>query len=159
MGISDIRRLPKFVGPFSRAAYVVVLFCGGMILQIGCHSDPYERVVVSGKVSYEGEPIQEGMIRFLPIEGTQTPPNGGYIMDGTYRIKTRGGVAVGTHRVIIEAFRNASGTPKGPADPLTDHHGPAPRQFLPKKYNEESQLTITIDPGSGEIVKDFELIR
>ena len=30
-------------------------------------------------------------------------------------------------------------------------------QYLPRKFNADSQLEITIEPGAGEVTKDFAL--
>ena len=31
-------------------------------------------------------------------------------------------------------------------------------QFIPPKYNEKSELTLTVESKSAEVVKDFELL-
>lgn len=129
-------------------------------LFVGCGGDPYERIVVTGNVTFDGEPIQDGMIRFIPTTQTPTPPNGGYIKDGKYKIGTRGGVAVGEYKVVIEAFRGASSTPDQPVSAVDSAGQPEELeagQFLPKKYNEQSELVVTIDSGSEEMTKDFAL--
>jgi hypothetical protein len=61
---------------------------------------------------------------------------------------------VGDLQVRIEAQRIPSwykgGTaPDGEETPL--------EQYLPKKYNLQSELRMTIEPGAGAIEKDFPL--
>ncbi|MEA1949899.1 MAG: hypothetical protein U9N87_00825, partial [Planctomycetota bacterium] len=34
---------------------------------------------------------------------------------------------------------------------------PPKQQYLPTKYNEKSELEITVSPDDGEITKDFDL--
>ena len=135
---------------------VAILCLAALIATAGCNSDPYERVVVSGSVHYDGEPIREGMIRVLPVNGTQTPPNGGYIREGRYNIATKGGVAVGEYQVVIEAYRLKS-TASQSEVPLAGVPGGAAIQFLPRKYNERTVLKLTVESGSDELVKDFDL--
>ncbi len=62
-------------------------------------------VVVHGTVTCGDDPVDLGLIRFTPINGTQGPRSAGEIRDGHYRIDARGGVPVGRHRVEIIAER------------------------------------------------------
>lgn len=76
------------------------------------------------------------------------------IKDGRYKVDGHGGVPVGTHKIEIEAYRVdpkylKSGAPTARGIPRT--------QYLPKRYNADSQVQIAIEPGSKEITKDFDL--
>lgn len=125
---------------------------------MGCRRRGPERIVVRGTVTYQGEPLEYGQIRFLPAEGTEAPASGGYISGGRYVADGKGGVPVGTHRVEITGFRpdpkyaHLEGKLSGDAD------GELPtQQYIPEQYNTRSELTITIPPGSRRIEKNFEL--
>jgi hypothetical protein len=110
-----------------------------------------ERVVVSGSVTYKGQPIPDGMVRFLPPPNSSMPISGAIIENGKYRAEGTGGVPVGTCKVEIEGYRLAPNE----ASPMARS---VPRvQYLPKRYNSDSQLQITIESGSREITKDFTL--
>ena len=129
----------------------------GMLMLIvtatGCgYRSKLERVHVSGKASYAGKPIEIGQIRFVPIESTRTPITVENIRDGAYETETSGGVPVGTYRVEIKMF-DSEEYRNSPRVPGTA----APKQLLPDKYNRESELTMTIDSGSGSIEHDFVL--
>jgi len=140
------------------AAPLVVLSC---VAVSGCGRDGPERVVLTGTVTYQGEPVQYGRIRFLPADGTVAPMSGGYISKGRYVADAKGGVPVGTHRVEITAFRI---DPKyvhltdNPDFHLSANIEEIPRQqYIPEQYNAASKLTMTIPPGSRRIEKDFDL--
>ena len=45
-----------------------------------------------------------------------------------------------------------------PATSDSVDRGPPRQQYLPEKYNTQSELTLTIEPGSGPITEDFVLI-
>lgn len=125
----------------------------------GCGGDQGpERVVVSGTVTYNGKPIPEGDIRFMPVAASAVPMAGAEIKDGKYKVDGRGGVPVGTYKIEIEAYRvEPSAVKPGETPPPMMARG-APRiRYLPKRYNVDSQLQITIEPGSPEITKDFNL--
>jgi len=117
-----------------------------------------ERVVVSGTVTYNGKPVSEGMIRFVPDEKSPVPSAGAPITDGKYKVDGHGGVPIGTFQIQIEAFRI-------PATPLANRARAMPpiggaaerQQYLPEKYNVSTKLELTIQPGSRAITKNFDL--
>ena len=118
----------------------------------GCGDSGPQRVPVSGSVTYNGAPVSEGVIRFTPGKDSQMPMTAAAIKDGTYKADLRGGVPVGIHTVGIEAYRMAD---KSNTQML---RGVPPRiQYLPDRYNTNSELQITIESGSREITKDFAL--
>lgn len=73
------------------------------LVLIGCGRGAPGKVVVYGSVTYGGEKAPIGMVSFVPIEGTAGPACGAPIVDGQYRIESRGGVAVGKYRVRVDA--------------------------------------------------------
>jgi hypothetical protein len=134
-------------------ALTATVFCG-------CRGDREpERVVVSGKVTYNGKPIGEGEIRFVPSATTVAPVSGASIKDGQYRADIRGGVPVGAHTIQIEAYRpDTSKMPpnQSASQPSRDQRIPM-IQYIPKRYNLNSEMKITIDSGSKPLTKDLDL--
>ncbi|MEX0613226.1 MAG: hypothetical protein WD738_15810 [Pirellulales bacterium] len=116
--------------------------CCGLI---GCGSaGTLERAEVRGKAAYAGKPVENGEIRFFPIDGTLGPVSGAPIIDGEYHVTHRGGVPVGSHRVEVEAFRSSQAYPELNAE------GGHREQFLPRKYNISSELTAIV-PGERPV--------
>lgn len=119
-----------------------------------------ERVPVRGQVSYAGEPIQEGKIRFIPEDG---PVAVAEIRDGRYVADARGGVPVGRHRVVIEAYRPRAGAEPATAElaeAIADiEEGEVPQeQFLPREYSgAQSTLELVVESGANAITQDFDL--
>jgi hypothetical protein len=66
---------------------------------------------VSGTVTYDGKPIEDGQISFLPVDGKGTPA-GAPIVGGKYRIDK--GLDVGQRRVEILGNRKVEIDPKSP---------------------------------------------
>ena len=149
------REFPGIRRSLARVLFALSLGCAmAPVFLGGCNSnDGPERVVVSGTVTYNGNLIPEGDIRFMPVATSTMPMAGAAIKDGKYKVDGRGGVPVGTYKIEIEAYRVEPGV----TNPPIMARG-APRiRYLPKRYNVNSELKITIEPGSGNIVKDFSL--
>ncbi len=128
----------------------------------GCRARGIERVVVFGNVTYDGEPVESGFIRFFPIEGTAGPMWGARITAGRFRADDKGGVPVGSQRVEIEAYRKTNRTP-APEESFESFNDGSPTgvevQYIPAKYNSKSQLRIDLKSGSREVEKDFKLTK
>ena len=111
----------------------------GLLLSVtGC--GPGE-VVVSGTVTLDGRPLEEGNIAFRPLPATATSEATGVpIQGGKYQLKVR----PGRHRIEITATRAAPGA----KDPLGT--APAPKSIIPEKYNARSELTEEVRAGANE---------
>ena len=141
---------------FLRRQYMVWAFISTLLCGCGSGDRGPERAVVSGTVTYNGKSIPTGEIRFMPVATSPVPTAGAVIKDGQYKMDGKGGVPVGTHKIEIEAYRQGSQEPGNPPSPLGVARG-FRHQYLPKKYNENTQLEITIQPGSPPITQDFNL--
>jgi hypothetical protein len=127
----------------------------GLGLLPGCgHGPDIQRAIVSGKVSYRGQPIAKGAILFVPVKGTQGPQAGAEIKDGVYQVDASGGVPVGTLKVEVQAFRQMAAN-QNTSSPLRGHGGGF-QQYLPDQYNRQSTVEVTLD-GKGEQTRDFDL--
>lgn len=139
-----MRNLRSSIGLVSSAILLAAVGCG--------RQSGMERVLVAGSVSFQGKPLGKGQIRFVPLEGTAGPVTIDPIENGEYTTDSTEGVPVGSHRIEIlgyepEVYANA---PKGPGAP------PIP-QLLPRKYNRNSELTVTLESGSRTKTLNFDL--
>ena len=87
----------------------------------------------------------------MPTAGTMAPMSGGHIVDGRYKIAAKGGVPLGTHRIEITGYREPPST-GGEADAPTIR-----KQYVPDKYNKQSELQLTVDAGQSEMKYDLQL--
>jgi hypothetical protein len=141
----------------------LVRYCG-LVLTIGivsgCGPKGLERVILTGDVSHNGQPIPHGIIRFTPSTSTLGSTVAATIENGKYKVDSRGGVPVGTHSVQIEAYRivpRSESRPGVPPPPNAVAPAGDRIQWLPPKYNDETELTVTIEPDSLDFVRDFAL--
>jgi hypothetical protein len=148
-------------GGVKRPCVLCTLACSAVAFSLlaGCGGDRGpERAVVSGIVTFRGKPVRDGTVRFVPTAGSNVPTAGASIADGRYKADGHGGVPVGTHKIQVEAFRKAPLPLKpGAVAPRYYDDGGVPEQFIPARYNSNTQLEIVIPPGSAEITKDLVL--
>ena len=125
-----------------------------LLFMAGCGPADSKRASVSGRVTFNGEPLAEGAITFTPHARNEGPPAGGTIRDGEYSIGYEKGPVIGKNRVEISAFRETGKT-------ITIGYGPGATDMaervetIPAKYNENSELIEDLIPGPNTI--DFEL--
>jgi hypothetical protein len=124
-----------------------------LIAVAGCSGREYEgakRYPLSGKVTYDGEPIDFGSISFLPEAGDR--PSGGLIENGTYSVPEPKGANAGQHRVEI---RWRKMTNRKVRDPDSGEMYDERKEALPKRYHEDSELTA--DVSAKQTKFDFDL--
>lgn len=124
---------------------IATLAAGLLIVLGGCGSDPLGRHAVSGSVTLDGAPVDNGNISFQPIEGGTTSA-GGPVTAGKYSISAEGGLAVGKYRVSINAPKpGTGGQPVEGAMPGDEL--PLAEELIPPEWNLNSQQTIEVKSG------------
>ena len=111
----------------------------GILLMCGCGDSRRQRF--EGTATFDGQPIDNGYIRLIPQEGTAGPAAGANIEKGRFAIAAENGPFAGTFRVEVTAMRAGS---RKKYDPETNQKIAVPEQYIPAKYNSESELTATI---------------
>lgn len=107
---------------------------------LGCGSAGSDRV--EGMVTFDGTPVEAGEIVFMPVDGNGGV-GAGQIVDGKYSVEC----PPGDKKVQITATRVEGKA----ADGLDKYVA-----YIPKKYNDQTTLTATIERGSNKAV-DFTL--
>ncbi|WP_437192811.1 hypothetical protein [Planctomicrobium sp. SH527] len=124
----------------------VSLMCLALVGCGGGATGPDEHVV-SGNVTFNGEPIENGRILLRQTEGSQQAFSG-EIKNGSYSLKTAPGkmhVEITASRIIPGKFDNSNGTPE-----------PVGEMYIPAKYNSKSDLTADVVGGQKNTF-DFAL--
>ena len=126
-----------------------------VVFALGCGGQS-DRAGVSGSVTVDGQPVEEGSITFVPDAQTGGPTAGDTIEQGNYAVSAESGLAPGKYRVQIKATRKTGRRVKDgfphPPDDLVDEV----EQFLPPRYNTQTELVAELKAGRNEGV-DFEL--
>ena len=120
-------------------------FALGLLLAAGCGRPP---AAVEGTVTYDGVPVDDGGITFVPAAGGAKA--GAPVKNGRYAIDAAHGPAPGSYKVEV-TWNKAVG--RRVADP--DTAGGTTRQVLPEKFNKATTLTADVTAGANRI--DFDL--
>jgi hypothetical protein len=133
-----------------RCACAAAVFTAAVGLIVGCAGDS-DFSDVTGSVVYDGKPVEDGAITFLPTDG-KSPTAGGTIKDGKY---TATKVPVGNAKVTISGSKvvgkkKVYDTKDSPEMPIT-------QEMLPAKYNAKSELTLEVKRGTNE--KNWDLTK
>jgi hypothetical protein len=110
----------------------LLIGCGG-----GGVDEKDQRHPVRVTVLLDGKPLADGQIDFVPVDGRA--PGTAQIKDGQAEF----GSVAGKCTVEIAAFRKFG-------------HMREPENYLPKRYNERTQLSAEVTPG-GENVFTFKV--
>lgn len=115
-------------------------------LYIGGCGAASDRAQLSGTVTLDGAALPKGSIAFRPVDSAGGPSAGSEIVDGQFLVPADKGVRPGTFRVEITAMRKTGKSYKDPVFGQTD----VEVQYVPTKYNVQSELTIDVPVESAE---------
>jgi hypothetical protein len=117
-----------------------------VLLAAGCSSDGL--CTVTGSVTVDGQPAQDGSIAFFPVDG-KSQTTGAVIKAGRYAARVPPGLA----RVQIRVPKVVGKVKlyNTPDSPLQDKM----EETLPEKYNNKTELRLEVKPGKNE--KNWEL--
>lgn len=116
-------------------------------------------VGASGTVTLNGQPLEQGMVRFAP-QGGKAQPATGQIKSGKFTMLTTAsspGVVIGKYKVSIlsnKPFTPPTLAPGTPPDPKAKFE---PESFIPKKYNDIRTSGLEVDVTGATAVLTFAL--
>lgn len=97
---------------------------------------------VQGKVTVNGQPLAEGAVRFIPVNG-DTAATGGLIRNGEFQVE----VPVAKQRVEISS--NIVDKEKTPPNATADQI--VMKSLVPARYNSQSNVTLDVVSGVNEV--------
>ena len=115
-----------------------------ILFAFGCGAGSPAMCRVSGSVTFDGTPVENGEIIFVPLD-KGFAPDAGKIDNGTYDVL----VKAGNKRVEIRASRPVVGKKPNPM-------GPVYQDYIPDKYNARTTLQADVKP-EGANRFDYEL--
>jgi len=136
-------------------------FAGLLALGVlaGCGSDnPLGRKAISGNVTLDDEPLDQGNISFQPVNEKGSVPSGSVISAGVYSIPEQKGLPLGKYVVRIHAAaQGPSGTPSSPDDQMPAPGAELPaEERIPPEYNVRSEIIREVT-ADGDNRFDFDI--
>lgn len=132
-----------------RALLIAPVF---LTLGIGCENAA-PRYRVSGTVRFNGKPLEQGVIMFVPSAEGPTQASA-IISNGKYEIPKAQGLAVGKYKVVLSSPDGS--TPVDPNVPPGPSGNFASEDRIPPKFNTESTLEIEVTKN-GDNKFDFSV--
>ena len=130
---------------FRRHVTRILLVTAVLSATAGC-SKNNGRATVSGTVTFDGQPVKTGIVRFVPADG-RTATADSIIADGRYSAA----VPPGEKLVEITSPKVIGKRRMMPESPEID----VVEELLPAKYNVKSELKYSVENSTQ--TKDFEL--
>jgi hypothetical protein len=125
-----------------------------LVFVAGCgrQYDGDHRYPLAGTVRVDGEPIEAGAISFIPMNHEKQRVSGGPISNGAYSVDEAFGANGGQYRVEVRWYKKTGRMLK---DADTGEMYEERKEGLPKRFNEESELTVEVSPENTSY--DFDL--
>ncbi len=138
------------INPMLGRQCVFWCFVGLVISGVGCSNDRPEIVAVSGRVTFQGEPVSEGVVLF--VSETSFGTSAGIETDGSFTLLSHygQGIPLGQYQVAV--------TP--PDDDEEEDASPAIDSYpnIPQKYRDlaTSELVFTVTEGENHFEIDLQ---
>jgi hypothetical protein len=116
-----------------------VLGTVALLAVVGCGGEGAGTYVVSGEVTFDGEPVKDGDIMLEPVEPGKAP-DAGKIRDGKFEFRA----TPGKKKVKIQASRIEK-YPAGRKGAMGETEGPV--DYIPERYNAKTELTEEVSAG------------
>jgi len=117
----------------------------------GCGSEQIETAEVSGVVTLDGKPLEQGTVTFTPSAGRGA--TGQIATDGRFTLSTYDngdGAIVGTHKIAVICSEEIAGRQSN-SESLDAGLMPAPqRSLIPAKYTNDSTSGLTFEVKAGQ---------
>jgi hypothetical protein len=133
--------------------FFVILF----LFVVGC-GPRSDRLAVSGDVTLDGAPLDQGSIRLTSTGTGKLFASGALIQNGKFHVPQEKGLPPGTYRVEISSpdttaplvvYKSAPGEPTLP---------PTAPERIPTEYNLNSKHTVEVTTGGDNDFK-FDIVR
>lgn len=142
-----------------RIRLIAILILGTTVSFIGCGGNPLGREDVTGSVTLDGQPLDQGLISFEPkLRGEGHVGSGTSIKDGRYVIPANKGIPAGEYLVRIHSavMRNGPQASVGKGEMPGTGEGGIGIERIPPQYNVRTKLSVTVtESGPNEF--NFEL--
>lgn len=134
-----------------RLAALLTAVC--LLSLAGCaKKDTNGRMPITGKVTFQGAPLDNGSIQFVAEAGGQQG-SGAVITNGEYTVPSRAGLPPGKYKVLISSGNPGEPIPEGQAP---GESGPPVEDRIPPEFNVNSDKFVDVS-ADKENKFDFDI--
>ena len=120
----------------------------------GCGASGPEKVDIAGTLTYQGKPVNDGAVMFLPAEGSSVPIHPVQVVGGKFEASGENGLIVGKYRVQFHSYEKVfGGDNEGDSVPGMELN----KELLPEKYHQRSTEVFEAKSGSDPVTLDYKL--
>jgi hypothetical protein len=135
----------------------VAVSCIGLVLAPGCEQGGADgRLAVSGTVTFEGAPLDQGSIEFTSTGEGPAVFTGAMIENGKYSVPAGQGLPPGTYLVKISSAAEDPSAPAPEMPGMPEEGAEGAQERIPAEYNTESTQEVTVT-ADGENKFDFNI--
>lgn len=117
-------------------------------------------ISIQGQITINGQPLESAEIQFLPMNSASGEHVGAVVTQGRYTIENTDRAKEGEYQVQIRAFRSSGKKVwDGMGDGKTKNMVEDFSQFIPNRYNDASELKVTLRPGDNNFSSDLKIDR
>src|SRR6188508_2469400 len=135
---------------------VGIALAASLTISAGCGRGGQGLAKVKGTIKYNGKPVPNGTVNFMPDDGNKPSASGEIQPDGTYTLMTaqgssnHEGAVIGKHKVIIVAMQDM-------ASRLPEERIALPPPIVPVKYTSPATSDLKAQVEDKENMIDFDL--
>jgi hypothetical protein len=130
--------------PRSRFALVLAL----PLLAVGCGKGD-DRLAVSGTITWKGQPLKTGTVRFIPVDAGVTTEATAVVSNGAFSVPKDDGLRPGKYKVVVSSPDPQ--TQAGPPDAAPGDRGGYPaKDRIPEDYSTAGKTKLTADVSAGK---------
>lgn len=137
----------RLLSPVSVRGAVICLLVAATAA-IGCGDSGPTGVAVRGNVTYEGKPLERGVVLFNPVDQAFSPARATIQPNGDYELT----VAPGEYKVVVNLFTETDSSLE-PGDPGYQ----APKSLLPPQYSSLMQTPLKFNIEDKPNTVDLQL--
>ena len=123
-----------------------------LVMLAGCSADDTDAIPVSGQVTFQGQPLDQGFIEFTPLNEAHRL-SGAAINQGEYSLPANQGLSAGKYQVRVTS--TVGGAEVDPDEPPGESDAVA-RERIPADFNTQTKQEVEVTK-SGENKFDFKI--
>jgi hypothetical protein len=138
----------------SRLGLAAIVLVAAPVFLAGCFGS--DRCAVEGTVTLDGQPVDGGIIEFLPLDDAPGQTRGAAHADikgGKYAVGRDGGPTPGKHKVSIRWLKKTGRMVDVAGD--VGNKREETKECIPRKYNTQSQTVVEIKAGTNTFAYDI----